>query len=179
MSRQPLPRIPSVNETVRLYAWRSFFGDNTDWRWPLLAGVLLLGLALSLPPIESVDPSRLLLMALVLFGPVSGAAYREYKFGGPPRLALAAAISTALVSLAILGIFLGLWRIFGGRTDFAGPFGWFFSLPMDIQVGSLLALMVLLLVGYFVRKPARQRAAAAFDAEVRAERARRGRAPAG
>jgi len=169
------PRIPSVNETARLYARRSFFGDPFDWRLALLTGALLVGLALSLPPLESVDQSNLLLLALVSSGAVIGAAYREYRFGGPLRLVLAAAISTAVVSLAILGLFLGLWKMFGGRTDFDGPLGWFFSLPMEVQVGSLLALMALLVVGYYVRRPARQRAAAAFEAEVRAERARRGR----
>jgi hypothetical protein len=68
----------------------------------------------------------------------------------------------------------------GGRLGF-NPFEWlfglFFVLPMEIQVGALLGLMVALVVGYFVRKPARQREAARLEAEIRAERARRGKAP--
>lgn len=166
--------MPTVGDTMRTYAGVSALGDRSTWRGFFLAGAFLLGVALLFPPIDSIERPNVLPYALALLGPPLGAAYREYRFGGSARLIVVAAMTTTVVCLILAAILFGLSMLVGGRLAFANPIAWFFGLPMEVQVASLIGLMVLLVVGYFVRKPARKRAADKFEAEVRAERARRG-----
>lgn len=167
------PRMPTVRETIRTYSGLSELRARSISRGVLLTGASLLGLALLLPPIDRID-SRIFPYALVLLGPALGAAYREYRFGGSPRLIIVAAMTSTVVGLILVAVWFVLWMLVGGRLASANPFVWFLGLPMEIQIGSLIALMILIVIGYFVRKPARERAADKFEAEVRAERTRRG-----
>jgi hypothetical protein len=170
--------MPSVGETVRKYAGLSSISVRSVWRGVLLFVAVLIGLPLILPPIDLRDPSGVLPLLLVLLGPIVGSAHQEHRFGSSPRLVLAAALTKAVLGLIALAIFLAVSGTIGGRAQSANPFVWFFSLPMEVQIWSLIGLMVALVVAFYLRKPARERAAAAFEAEVRAERARRGVDPA-
>jgi cation transport ATPase len=166
--------MPTVRETVRTYSGGSALGDRSSWRGWIVGAASLIGIILVLPPIASVERADLLWLVAVVVAPALGSAYKEYRFGGPPRLILVAALTSLVMNAIFALVFVGLWILVGGRLAFANPVGWFFRLPMEIQVGSLIGLMVLMVVGYFVRKAARDRAAEAFEARVRAERARRG-----
>lgn len=167
------PRMPTVVETIRTHAGLAELRDPSQRLRFLLVAAFLVGLVLIVPPIDSVERSVVFLSA-ALIGPALGAAYREYRFGGTPRLIVTAVLTSIAVVAVTVAALRALWLLIGGRLAFLNPLVWFFSLPMEIQIAGLIGVMVLLVAGYFVRKPARARASDAFEASVRAERVRRG-----
>jgi hypothetical protein len=165
--------MPTVIETIQAHAGLAELRDRSKRLRLLLVAAFLVGVVLIVPPIDSSERSGFFLSA-ALIGPALGAAYREYRFGGTPRLVMTAAMTGMGVSAIVIAALLAAWLVIGGRLAFLNPLVWFFSSPMEIQIGVLIGVMVLLVVDYFVRKPARARASEAFEASVRAERERRG-----
>jgi hypothetical protein len=161
-------RVPTVADTVRTYA-RDFLGDFSTLRGMLSLG-LLVAVVLVLPPMKDVGP-LLLSNAILLIGISLHAGYRERRFGGPDRLAVAATMTTLAVGAAWASVFLLAWAILGGRLGFWRVLR---EIPPDAVITALLVLAAFIVIRYFHIKPERERRAAAFEAQVRAERARRG-----
>jgi hypothetical protein len=105
---------------------------------------------------------RLLPLAIAIFGCVAAldAAYREYRFGGPPGLILVAALTTGVITSLVFVPVVAIRGAVGGPPL---PF-----LDVVVVLGTLGLLVAYVGRGWW------KRAEAAFEAEVRAERARRG-----
>ena len=101
-------------------------------------------------------------LAIAIFGSVAAidAAHREYRFGGPAGLILVAALTTGVITTLVLVPVVAV------RGAVGGP-------PLPFFEGVVALGIVALLVAYLGRGWWK-RAEAAFEAEVRAERARRG-----
>jgi hypothetical protein len=143
---------------VRAYTRRFFFGDLAGWRTAPLTLVVYVSAVLLVVPSSAGESAVPLFPAL--FGFVGGldGAYREYRSGGPPRLILVAALTTGGIASLLLVPVVAIRGAVGGP---ALPF-----LDVLVVLGTF-GLLVAYLVGWW--KPE-----AAFETEVRAERARRG-----
>lgn len=161
--------MPSIAETIRLHANPWGPGGRSGWRGLALSVAVIVGLALVLPPI-SLDAPPILLWSAAILGPTIGSAHREYRYGGSVLLILVAAITTLTISVAIVTAFFVLSSVIGGTLTFVIPGGF----SAEFLIAFFLGLAVLLVVSYFVLKPRRRRVTDAFEAEVRAERIRRG-----
>jgi hypothetical protein len=169
-------RMPTVAETIRTHAGLSDLRDPGTQRGLVVTSVILVALAMWIPPLGSVeDPSWFPTLG-AFTGVVLGAAHREYRFGGPPRLILVAALTAAALFFVVFALWLGLNAVIGGRLA-ANPFQSLFALPFELQVAAMVALMIALIAGYFALRPRFRRASERFEAKVREERAKRGLAP--
>jgi hypothetical protein len=150
--------IPAVSNTVRAYTRRFLIGDSAGWRAAPLTLVVSISAVLLVVPSSAGESSLPLFPAV--FGFVGGlnGAYREYRFGGPPRLILVAALTTGGIASLLLVPVVAIRGAIGGP---ALPF-----LDVLVVLGTF-GLLVAYLGGWW--KPE-----AAFETEVRAERARRG-----
>lgn len=166
--------MPTIPETIRLHAGLWVPRDRSARRAFALGGVLLVGVILLVPPLFSIQDPPLGTVIAGIFGPTLGSVHREYRYGGTAVHVLVAGITAFVISVAVVTAILIVWSLIGGVLSSVSPFGWYFSLPVDVQITGLLGLMALLVVLYFVTKPRRQRVHNAFEATVRAERIRRG-----
>jgi hypothetical protein len=167
-------RIPTVAATVRTYLLRGLLGDPARWRTPVL-GLTFLGLMVMGAPRMDAQSSPPLLAFLILCGVVAASdARREYLFGGPQRLVVAAGVTTFVSMSALLGLVYAASIMFGPEPGSA-PSDAFFSLQTNVVVGVFLAIAVLVAILYWIRRPVRERQDAEFRALVRAERAARGK----
>jgi hypothetical protein len=161
------PTIPSVPDVVRAYARRFFVGDAYGWRGAPLTGVVFVSALLLVVPVGPTEWFNPAVLAIIVGVAAFDAAFREYRFGGPAGLILAAAVTTAVIASLVLAPFMAVREALGGPA------------PVPL-LDVVVALGVLsLCVAYFGRRGWRRKAEAAFEAEVRAERARRGRGSTG
>ncbi len=128
--------------------------------------VLFVGAILMVAPVSATE--HLLPVALAIFVAVAAvdAAYSEYLFGGPVELILAATLTTGVIASGLFVPIVAIRGLVGGP-----PFP---SLDVVVAFGVLAFG-----VAFFGRRGSRKRAEAAFEEQVRAERARRGKAPTG
>lgn len=169
-------RIPSVAETVRTYALRGLFGERFQWRGLLTAMLFSVALVLAIPRLDSSDYSLLAFFGIFAAIDAWEVVRREYLFGGPGRLIVAAGITNFVGNIAYLVVLYAASVTFGPPPGSA-PIDAFRRLPSNLVIGSFLAFGMLLAILYVIRKPAQKRQEAEFQALVDAERARRGKPP--
>ena len=166
-------RIPTVAETVRAYLLRGLLGEPRSWRHPVV-GLLFLGaVALIMPRWDSLESPPVLALVVTFAAVAASDAYREYQFGGPRRLIVAAGVTSVLASMAIIAVVYTVSVTFG-REPGTAPIESFWRLPTEVLASVFLGFGVLIVILYFVRKPARLRAEAEDREKIRAERAARG-----
>ena len=145
-----------MGETIRTYALRGLVGDRPSRRQVAVVGLTFGAVVLALPGLDTIDrplPSwYLLLVPVGAAGAAAVAAYREYRFGGPARIVVVAAVTTLIVSLALVAALAGLSIAFGPEPSAALGYR-FWELPIELQVAFLLGLAALLVVVYWVRRP--------------------------
>ncbi len=105
----------------------------------------------------------------------AAAARREYEFGGPRRLVVAAGVTTFLASLGLLLTFVAASINFGPERGSSAIEALGAMIPPDLYIGGLLLLMVAGAAAYWIDEPARKRAEAKGRATIRAERIERGK----
>jgi hypothetical protein len=152
--------IPTVSDTVRANTRRFFLGDAVGWRAAPLTIVIYISAMLLVVPVSDGESS--VPLAVAVFGCVAAVdgAHREYRFGGSPRLILVAALTTGVITAACFIPVVAL------RGAVGGP-------PLPFLDGAMVLVTVGLLIAY-VGRGWSKRAEAAFESEVREERARRG-----
>jgi hypothetical protein len=152
--------IPTVSDTVRAYTRRFFLGDSVGWRAAPLMIVIYVSALLLVVPVN--EGERFMPPAVAIFGCVAAldVAHREYRFGGSPKLILVAALTTGVITAALFVPVVAL------RLAVGGP-------PLPFLDVLVVLLTIGLLIAYFGGGWSK-RADAAFEGEVRAERARRG-----
>ena len=151
--------IPTVSDTVRAHTRRFFLGGSAGWRTAPVAVVIYVSAVLLVVPVSATEYVMPLFIAV--FGGVAAldAAHREYRFGGSLGLILVAALTTGGITAALLAPVVAIRGAVGGPPL---PF-----LNVVLVLGTL-GLLVAYLGGFW------KRAEDAFEAEVRAERTRRG-----
>ena len=161
--------MPTIAETIRLHA--GLWGPRRPSGWLGIAAsiAVLVGLALVLPPISLVDPPFAFVVSGIL-GPMLNSAHREYRYGGSALAMVVAAITGLIIGALVVAAFFVVSSIFGGTLSFLIPGG----LSADFLIAFFLGIAVLLIVLYFVRRFRLKRGTDSFQAEVRAERTRRG-----
>ena len=164
-------RIPSVAQTIRTYVMRSLLGGSTPSRALLGWFAVVVLFILVIPRLDSTDSPSLIFLPVLVTVSAAIEARREYLFGGPHRLVVAAGVTAFIVYSAMVATIVAVSIVFGPEPD-SSPID---SVPGDLIVVGLVAFLVVLPILYWVRKPARERQEAAFRAEVRAERTARGR----
>jgi hypothetical protein len=166
---QGVPWMPTVAETIRLHA--NLWGPGGPSGWLGIAGsiAVLVALALVLPPMSLEDPPIAVVISGTL-GPMLNSAHREYRYGGSALSMVVATITGLTIGAVVLAAFFTISSIVGGTLSFLIPGG----LSADFLIAFFLGLMALLVVHYFVRRSRPERGIDPFEAEVRAERARRG-----
>jgi hypothetical protein len=162
-------RTPTVAETIRLHANLWGPGGRSGWLGIAASIAVLVGLALVLPPMRLEDPPIAVVISGTL-GPMLNSAHREYRYGGTALSMVVATITGLTIGSVVLLAFFVISSIFGGTLSFLIPGG----LSADFLIAFFLGLAVLLIVLYFVRRSRLKRGTDPFEAEVRAERARRG-----
>jgi hypothetical protein len=152
--------IPTVSDTVRAYTRRFFLGDSAGWRAAPLTIVIYVSALLLVVPVN--EGERFMPLAVAIFGCVAAldAAHREYRFGGSPGLILVAALTTGVITAALFVPVVAIRGAIGGP-----PLPFLDVLVVLLTIGLLIA---------YVGGGWSKRAEAAFEAEVRAERAGRG-----
>ena len=172
-------RIPTVADTVRTYLVRSLAGDEARWVRTLIGVPVVVLLILAFPRVDSGDSWPFLPLAtfLTLCAVISvEAARREYQFGGPQRLVVAAGVTTFMVNVAILSTFIALSMAFGQEPGSSPLEALGAMIPTDLIIGGLLVLMFVLVAAHKIGEPGRKRSEAENQARIRAERLARGRA---
>jgi hypothetical protein len=154
--------IPTVSDTVRAHTRRFFLGDSAGWLIGPLPLVISMSAVLFVVPVRPTDPvGPLFFIAAVLVSVAAiDAGQREYQFGGPPRLILVAALTAGvIVSVVLVAVFA-----------IRGALGSLLPLRFRdlVVVLAIFGTLVAYVVGWWKRDEA------AIEAEVRAERARRG-----
>jgi hypothetical protein len=104
------------------------------------------------------------------------AGRREYLFGGPRRLVVAAGVTTFLVSLAIFLTLIAASIAFGPQRGSSAAEAVGAVVPANLLIGGLLLLAVAVAAAYWINEPARTREESENRARIRAERLARGRA---
>lgn len=161
--------MPTVAETTRLHANLWVPGGPSGWLGIVASIAVLVGLALVLPPMSLEDPPIAVVVSGTL-GPMLNSAHREYRYGGSALSVVVAAMTGLTIGALIVAAFFAVSSIFGGTLSFLIPGG----LSADFLIAFFLGLAVLLIVLYFVRRSRLKRGTDSFEAEVRAERTRRG-----
>jgi hypothetical protein len=151
---------PTVSDTVRAYTRRFFLGDAVGWRAAPLTLVTYVSAMFLVVPLSDGESS--LPLAIAVFGSVAAVdgAHREYRFGGSPQLILVAALTTGVITAAL---FVPVVAV---RGAVSGP-------PLPFFDGAMVLVTVGLVIAY-VGRGRSKREEAAFESEVREERARRG-----
>jgi hypothetical protein len=152
--------IPTVPDTVRAYTRRFFLGDAAGWPMGFLPLVICMSAVLFVIPVRPTEPVIPLFIAVLGSVAAIDAGQHEYRFGGSPRLILVAALTAGvIVSLVLVAVFA-----------IRGAIGSLLPLRFRdlVVVLALFGTLVVYVVGWWNRDEA------AIEAEVRAERARRG-----
>lgn len=166
-------RIPTVAETVRVYILRGTLGEPRSWRNPVIMLLFVGAVVLIMPRWDSLESPPLLALVVTFAAVAASGAYREYQFGGPQRLIVAAGVTTFVASVASIAVLYAVSVTFG-REPGASPIEAFWRLPTEVLASVFLGFGLLIVILYFVRKPARLRAEAEAREKIRAERAARG-----
>lgn len=172
-------RIPSVPETIRTYLLRSFVGDEAGRLRGIIWSPIVALLILAIPRADSDDQWPFLPLAfLFALGAAHGvtAARREYLFGGPRPLVVAAGVTTFLASIGILLTLIAASIAFGPERGSSAIERLGAILPPNLVIGGLLLLMVAAAAAYWINEPARTREDSENRARIRAERLARGKA---
>jgi hypothetical protein len=166
-------RIPTASETVQTYVAR-FTGLADGKRGAMLFCLVVLGVPLVLPPIDWERDWTL--PAVLISGFTIDAVRRERRLGGPDRLAAIAGLTTAAIASVYFTVALTIWVNFGGRLELWANVPPIHP-PVEVLVLAILAGEALLFYIIWRTRPGREPAEEEFEAEVRAERARRGAPP--
>jgi hypothetical protein len=174
----PEVRIPTVADTVRTYLVRSLMGDEGRWVRGLIWLPIIVLMILAIPRADSTDQWPIFpLLFLIGLDAVHAvdAARREYRFGGPRRLVVAAGVTTFVVALGILVTLIAVSIAFGPEPGSAPIETLLAGIPTNLVIGAVLLLMVAAAAAYRINEPARAREESENRARIRAERVARGR----